>query len=576
MRPFLTAIRPGAAVLVLLAALPSAHAQVRPDAGSTLGTTRDAPATPRATPPVLPTFEPKPAIPGNTALMVKVGGFRLAGNTVYADAVLLDLLTEYIGRDLDLKGLYEAADKIRSYYRGNGYFLAQAYLPVQELPKGQSATVEITIIEGRIGKVTPKVAPDSRFRESFIKGILDAGMHEGDLITETGLERPLLLLNDLAGAAVQSTIKPSAHVGAADLDVDVTRTPMFTGSVDFDNHGNRFTGEYRLGATVNVNNISGFGDQLTMRGQMTDQHSTSQYRVGYTLPVWHYGTKVGINYANVRYGLGKTEFAALQATGHAQVSNFVVLHPFIRSRNLNVIGQANYEVKALQDTTNSTNRVEDRNVKAGRYGVIGDFRDRVFGGGLNSFAAVYTAGVLNIPNDTLRNTDQTPGTGANTAGGFHKLNLDYQRLQYIAENLNLLYSISIQHSFKNLTSAEKISLGGPSGVRAYPVSEALGDRGFYSTIEARYALPGFKLMQGDVALSAFYDWGHVKTNHANPSNFTGASVRNLAGAGFGASVGKADNFLIRASLAWRVEREKAVSDGADRNPRLWLQALKWF
>ena len=577
MHPPFAILRPGVAALVALAAFSSVNAQVRPDAGSTLGTTRDTPAAPRDTPQVLPKFEPKPAIPGNTELMVKVGGFKVAGNTVYGDPQLLDLVQEFVGKDLDLKGLYEAADKIRAFYRGNGYFLAQAYLPVQQFPKGQPATVEITIIEGRIGKVTPKVSPDSRFRESYIKGILDAGMREGDLITETGLERPLLLLNDLPGAEVKSTIKPGGQIGAADLDVEVTKaSPMITGSVDADNHGNRFTGEYRFGATLNVNNISGFGDQLTVRGQLNDFHRTSQYRVGYVTPVWYYGTKVGINYANVRYGLTKTEFEALQATGHALVSNAVILHPFIRSRNLNLIGQANYETKALQDTTNSTNTVQDRKIKAGKYGLIGDFRDRMFGGGLNSFGAVYTDGVLDFPSETLRNTDQAAGTGLNTGGRFNKLNIDYQRLQLITDNFNLLFSFSGQNASKNLASAEKISLGGPNAVRAYPVSEALGDRGYYSTLEARYALPGFKLLQGDVTLSAFYDWGQVRTNVVNPTNFTAASVRNLAGAGVGANLGKAENFLLRVNLAWRVERERPVSDGANRNPRLWVQAIKWF
>ena len=69
----------------------------------------------------------------------------------------------------------------------------------------------------------------------------------GDIITETGLEKPLLLINDLPTASVTSEIRPSQTVGAADLRVNVDQgVGLFNGYVDFDNQGSRFTGEHRL------------------------------------------------------------------------------------------------------------------------------------------------------------------------------------------------------------------------------------------------------------------------------------------------------------------------------------------
>ena len=47
-------------------------------------------------------------------------------------------------------------------------------------------------------------------------------------------------------------------------------------------------------------------------------------------------------------------------------------------------------------------------------------------------------------------------------------------------------------------SAERFSLGGPTGVRAYPVGEALGDTGYVFQAEYRYLIPGFKIAGGDV------------------------------------------------------------------------------
>ena len=153
---------------------------------------------------------------------------------------------------------------MRAYYRSRGYFLAQAYLPEQAIRQG---VVQIGIIEGRVGAREIDLAPQSRLSTRLLAGIIGSHLEEGDIITEVGLERPLLLINDLPTAGVISEIRPSRSVGAADLKVNVDQsTGLFNGFVDFDNEGNRYTGEYRTGANLNLNNPSGWGDQATVRG----------------------------------------------------------------------------------------------------------------------------------------------------------------------------------------------------------------------------------------------------------------------------------------------------------------------
>ena len=58
--------------------------------------------------------------------------------------------------------------------------------------------------------------------EHLVRGIVDSHFKEGDIITETSLETPLLLLNDFPNAVVTSEIKPSQTIGAADLVVHVS------------------------------------------------------------------------------------------------------------------------------------------------------------------------------------------------------------------------------------------------------------------------------------------------------------------------------------------------------------------
>jgi hemolysin activation/secretion protein len=547
-------------------------AQDRPDAGTVLQQTREPFRLP---PPQEPDLrpkppEPKPALGAQPQLRVKVAAFTFSGNTLISEAELATSVAEYIGKELDFEGLNDAATSARAHYRTRGYFLAQAYLPQQTIRNG---VVEITIIEGRWGIIELDRKPATRISPRLLAGILGAHLQQGDIITETGLERPLLLINDLPDASVTTELRPSETVGAANLRVNVDPgAGRFSGNVDFDNGGNRYTGEYRLGFALSVNSPLNWGDRLSVRAFTTDE-KMSYGRVAYDLPVGYYGTRVGVSYAHFDYALAK-DFAPLLANGEGDVQSFYLFHPLVRTRNSNLILALGAEDKKLVDRIESTGSLEERNIYTYKLGLVGDFRDGVFGGGLNAYSISYTWGNLGL-SQSAEAIDQAP-TGRHTQGNFYKLNYDLRRQQRLTDDASLLFSASGQLASGNLASAEKMSLGGPNGVRAYPVGEATGDSGIVTQTELRYIIPGFKLLNGDATLLGFYDWGSIQINE-NPLPTDTENYRSFGGYGLGASLGREGDFLLRASMSWRANnKEVPQSDTADRTPRVWLQAIKWF
>jgi hemolysin activation/secretion protein len=226
----------------------------------------------------------------------------------------------------------------------------------------------------------------------------------------------------------------------------------------------------------------------------------------------------------------------------------------------------------------SVSNVETRRIDLTRIGLQGDWRDTLLGGGLNTFNIGFSSGKLKIEQAALAAADQAAG-GADTLGTFGKTNLDYLRLQTLTDNINLLGSISAQFASRNLPSAEKMSLGGPNGgtgVRAYPGGEAAGDEGYVGTLEARYTNPAWRVGGASSIVSAFYDFGGITTSkNPLPGVAGGANSRKLQGAGVGLTLGKEGDFIVRATLAWRIGNDKPLSD-ADRSPRVWLQASKSF
>jgi len=557
--------------------------QQRPDAGTILEGLKQPAPVPKAAPDVLPRVqEPKPAL-GAPGLKLVVKGFKITGNTLYSEAILLDTIKEFVGKEQTIDGLNDAATKVRAYYRERGYFLAQAYLPQQEIKDG---VVEIAVIEARVGKVAVNFKEGTRYSETMVRGIVQSHLREGDIITEQGLETPLLLLNDFPNAQVTSEIKPSQTIGAADLVVHVSDVgAAINGYVDYDNSGNRFIGQHRYGVSFNLNNPFTLGDQISYRGFISNEEF-GFYRFAYVVPVGYWGTRVGFSYATFHYRLG---LSAQDATGtvsslRAQgihgagaVMTAYAFHPFIRTRSSNLIAQFAYETKSLSDRNVAAGSISDTRITSSKLGVVGDFRDGMLGGGLNSFSYNITEGNTDLSPSALVTADLA-ATGFKTSGRFAKHNFEFRRLQKLTDNATLLLSMSGQMASKNLPSAEKFSLGGPAGVRAYPTGDGLGDTGWVFQGEARYLVPGFKLAGGDVTVSAFWDqgWAQVNENNLAGVNQVDKNIRRLSGYGVGGSLGKDGDFVLRASAAWRNENERPQADTASRIPRVWVQAIKWF
>jgi hemolysin activation/secretion protein len=565
------------ALLALSSALAFAQTpSVAPDAGSILRETREPFRLPPPAPNLLPKLpEPRPALGNQPKLRVKVTAFTFSGNTLLPEEELQAKVQEFIGKELNFEGLNDAATEVRAHFRSRGYFLAQAYLPEQTIRNG---VVEIAIIEGRWGTIELDKKPATNISTKLLAGILGAHIQQGDVITETGLERPLLLINDLPDATVTTELRPSETVGAANLRVNVDPgSGPISGYVDADNQGNRFTGEYRFGFNLNWNQPAQWGDRLTARFFTTDEHMW-YYRMAYDLPVGYWGTRLGVSYSKFDYALSK-EFASLLANGEGEVTTVYGFHSMVRTRNTNLLFSFGGDYKKLVDRVQSTTPTTstEQNIYTYHLGVVGDFRDGIFSGGLNAYTVTYTLG-------NVGTSAAAAGTDVrNTQGDFYKWNFDIRRQQRLTDALSFLISGSGQVASKNLASAEKFSLGGPNGVRAYPVGEATGDTGVTWQTELRYIVPGVKVFNGDVTMLGFFDYGAAKINQ-NPATdpTTGVvtdsqNIRSFSGYGLGGSLGREGDFQLRVTASWAYTYdEQPQSDPARRVPRFWMQGIKWF
>ena len=493
-----------------------------------------------------------------------VARYTFSGENPVTEAELADVLAAHRHTEATLTQLEAQAEEVTKYLRSKGYFVAFAYLAPQDFKDG---VVDFTIVPGRYDNIV--VNNTSYLHETAIRR--EIGIDSGELVKKSTLNRGVWLTNDLSRVETNTQIKAGSRQGTTDLVVNVKNKGHRTwGYVGVDNGGYRHTGRYQYSAFVNYASPFREGDLLSVGGVVSNGGMWSG-SASYMTPIAKQGERVGISYARSHYSLGGA-FTALGYTGTAETLSLHFQHNFKRSRDVNVYGTIRFDMKSLEDEAKSMSYNNPKSARNWVYGINGDSLDRFWTGGKNTFSLSYTHGDLSIDDERQRVYDA--GT-ARTAGHFGKWNLELTRLQHVSERVSLYLSYNRQWAEKNLDSSEKMSLGGPNGVRAYPVGEASGDDGWRWTSELRWNLPTREGDENVWQLIAFADGGHVNLYHNGLPGYVGAAGRSLYGAGVGVNWSNQANWVARAHYAWKIGPEDAVSD-TDRSGRFWFQIYKFF
>jgi hemolysin activation/secretion protein len=541
-----------------------------PDAGRLLRESTPLPAlAPPLKKPVIETPADKTQQPLPESIKIHVTGFSYSGNTLFTAKELNVIMAPVVGKEMTLLELGKAVERITQAYRRKGYILATATIPPQVIKSGQPVKVEI--IEGKLEEITLKTTPvetrtPRRLLDQYSNRIEKGKPVNADSLTETAM-----LLNELPALQTRIVLEPGKEVGSTKATLEVTEGKPYSVSLFTDNYGNYSTGYYRVGAGLELYSPFHLGDRLSIRGQSSTSGDTQSVGAGWNVPVNSYGTRIAMDYSWVRYKLGRS-FESLDANGDAHGFNLTIIQPLVRRSNLILNAILAGEGRLLDDRINSVASVNKRHTASVQAGVNLYAADSLLTTGYTSFNVTYTGGVLRFGNNDAKANDQDATAGLHTEGAYHKISGSLSRSQAIYNDLSLFASISGQWSDKNLDSAEQLSIGGPTAVRAYPVGEASADQGMITTAELRYLLPKLEPLPGRVQLAGLFDHGYARIN-TKPLPGATSNIRHLYGAGFGVNWQWDDFISLKTSVAWR-QGELPTSDNTSGDkPTVYFQAV---
>ena len=540
-----------ALILNLLLATPAFSAPTLPDSAN-IPRVDTQPALPNASNPLIENKQ-EPAypatLPESTGIKVKVSHFRFTGNKNISETQLLALLNDYKDQSLGIKELNKITSLVTDYYRKQGFMLAQAYLPEQDITKD---SLEIAVIEGYLGELKLKTA--GQLDEAFLKRLATNGLEGNAAIKESNLVRNVTLINSLPGLNANSQLTPGQEVGYSDVEINVDAKPKFGGYFSVNNYGNRYTGREVASAGIYLNNLAGRGDRLNLNLKSSSGARQRSAQVGYVTAVFDSGALLNLSTGYLDYKLGG-RFANLGAKGDSYYASALFDQPVIRSRLLNVTSRYGASYKDVSDQVTSFSLDNHRVISALELGLFSDWRNTGFNG-FNQLGVNLKMADVDFKNNIARSLD---ATGANTSGYFFKYNLFASHLQPLTTNFNLRLMGEYQGTSKNLDSSEKLSVGGMNRWREFADIPTSADRGLLFGAELRRAmLPLASLANAPAVFQTmemspyvFFDYSRGNINHNALSNDNHVRSSHY-GAGFDVLLAK------RWTLDFSVSHQKAV------------------
>jgi hemolysin activation/secretion protein len=519
--------------------------------------------------------EPAPgAIPEGEKIFVRE--FRIEGNPRKIKAGKLQaLLAPYVGRELSFAEIQAAALRITEYYNDEGYFLARAVVPRQEVADG---VVAILVNEGRLDTKEPVQINGKGLRMNSFCARSFVACSLGGSIHRPSLERGILNLNDNPGITSTAELQPGSDPGTTMIAVDTVEGPLFNGALSTDNGGGRYVGSWRTIGTVNINDPIRYGDQISLTGIAATGEVFRMGRIAYSFPICFSGLRGSVAYTALYFELGKEFMTDPASFGMARNLALSLRYPLIRNAGSALFIGGGYDWKSATNENRGI-QTNDKRIDAYNVNLTWQRTDKLFGGAFTQLHLGASQGRLDLSgNGSDLQADQNAG-GAHTNGIYRKFIWQAIRIQRITEPLSIQFSADGQFARKNLDGAEKMSLGGPAGVRSYPSGEASGDEGAKLGIDVRYAVFTGTFF-GDIVPSLFYDYGCIR-QYRDPSLITQMSTPNtysISGAGVGVDFVSAGKYMFKFCWARAIgsnpgaSAEGNNSDGQQSKSRFWMVA----
>ncbi|KAK43304.1 sugar transporter [Caballeronia jiangsuensis] len=465
--------------------------------------------------------------------------------------------TPFVGKDVTIGQLIEAANGVTALYKEHGYALSFAFVPAQTF---QDGVVRVTIVEGYIAKVVVK--GNAGAAEKRIRAVAERLQADRPL-TQASFERYINVLGMIPGVKTKATVAPPQNTdGATTLELDVERKPFNVSTgIDFNHPGVQGI----LGATEN--GMLGLGESLTASALLPKgRDDQTYYALNGTLPIGADGFTAKIDASH--YHGHPVDNPGLPSYIERTVVNdklaFSGVYPFMLSNARSVVGTAT--VYASHDEDRLKNTIAAGNPYLSQRSQIRVAQVQLDYTGIGagvvrraSFDVAKAFDVLGASKSVQTNiAGYAPVNPVSLT--FVRTGATYTQSNEWPWKIGTVVSMTGQYSPDTLPTSEQISFGAQRFALGYQPGEASGDSGWGASFEVNRPI-GVDMTY----LRSFTPYVMVDAARVFLHGGT-ANPRRLSSVGIGFRVSDAKHYSIDLSVA------KAVGDApvesSSRSPRI--------
>lgn len=480
-----------------------------------------------------------------------VGAILIDGLIVLDRADFAPAIEPFAGRRLNQADLQALAEAVADIARRRGYILATAYIPQQALVGGM---LRVRVEEGTLDGIRIVGADDAAIRQQL------QTLVNGRPVTLAGLQRAVLLANDLPGVTIRSTRFEQNGDGRI-LVVEARRNDV-GGSVLVATDGTRPVGPVRARIDLDANGLISPRDRIDLSFSATpiDPGELAFFSARYSVIVNDSGTSVDLFGSFSRTEPG-AYLADRELVGESWQGGVRLRHPLMRTPKRSLWLEASGEVQNLRQDSFGELARADR-IALARLGFYG--YGPLAGGTLQGRATISQGlGILDATQlgDPLASRGDAPAS-------FTTLSWWLNWRRALAARVSLSLAASGQFASDPLLIGENFALGGNSFLRGYDFAQRVGDQGIAGVGELRYDWPAALGAVRHLQLYAFADGGSV----SNLAEGRGGGTLASSGAGMRADITR----LLDLDFELAIPLTEPRYDTNDNSPRINLRVRQSF
>ncbi len=452
---------------------------------------------------------------------VKVKNFVFSGNSIFSSEVLSAQVTKFQGRVISAAELQEVRQIITDYYTDAGYVNSGALIPDQAVKNGE---IEIQVVEGKLSKVLLDANDTRRLKDKYITTRLKID-NDTPLNTKDLQKRLQILQQNPLIKRFNAELGPGLTRGEAVLNLSITEERPYGYGFSINNHRSPSVGAWRAEAYGHHDNLSGWGDSLSVRYGLT--RGLNDYSVDYRLPIPGYETTLELHADSSDSQVVAAPFDQLDIESDSNTYSIGLRHPFYQNYNADDyhfrvfdmslgLERRRSHTALLGRSFNFSPGVENgmSRVAAIRFGQnwLDRSRDQVI-----AFSSRFGFGI-----DALDSTVNETPEGAAQEIPDSRFTTWLGQFRWVKRlstlDSQLWFRADGQWTNDALLPLEKFAIGGANSVRGYRENQMTRDKGAVVSLEWRIPvaeIPLFKDGQegdGKLFLVPFADYGWGRNN----------------------------------------------------------------